>query len=620
MVADSPSTVRVCFVDVDGRLGPMIQALDDLEKPITVERVSSVEAAGAAGETTDFDCFVVRGAMATASVEPSDGIETCQRVRAVLPGVPAAIYSVNLDHNRLRAAFEADIAVVSDAPGSPELVYRQLRYAAGMEEHVQSPAELLDSLFAYYPHHLFLKDEVGRFEALSDATAREYNLDPDVIEGLTDFDLLEYDTAVEAYREEQALMETGDRIVERIDHWVDEDGRDRWMSITKAPRYDDEGTPVGIVGSTREVTREKRKEQMVRELHTVSRELVRAQTRADIGRAVMAVTDDVPVFSHIQVVLREDGSHKLQPLGDGEGETLFDRHEERFRAVVDGGAAQYVTAAGDVVDDPELAVDLETAVLPLGEHGALGVAADTGPFTEFGIDLTNILAANLEATLDRAERERELQRQNERLEEFASIVSHDLRNPLNVASGATELLAEEHDSPQIDRITDALDRMEQLIEALLTLARKGQVVGETEFVDLADAARDAWQVVDAPSATMTVEGSVGVVADRNRLIELFENLFRNAVEHGGETVTVEVGVREAGDGFYVADDGAGFGTSDTERLFDMGYSGADGTGYGLYIVSTIAESHGWTVTAGAGEDGGARFDVSGVGIERPGPE
>jgi PAS domain S-box-containing protein len=659
---DSDSSVAplsVLFVDPDGRLGAMASALDVHPEPVVTRRAESVPAAGALAAEHRTDCVVLLDAPATGDRPAVDGLEMVTAVRSQLPGTPIAIHSILGEHETVRRAHDRDIQIISASADETELVYRQLCSVAGVERHAKTDAEILRSLMEHYPHQLYLKDDVGRFEVVSNGTAAEHDLDREHMVSLSDFDVLDA-YGEQTHEREQELLETGERIVEEIDHWLDDDGRNWWTAVTKVPRYDADGTPVGTVGSSRDITTEKRKEQMVRELHTVGRELVRAQSKADIGRAIMGMTTDIPVFSHVQVVLRTDGTRDPDPLENDSGaETLFDRHEEWFRAVLDTGAPQYVTAGGEAVNDPRWTADLEAAILPLGDHGALGVAADTGPFTDFGIDLANILAANLEAALDRSERERELQRQNERLEEFAGIVSHDLRNPLNVASGATELLAEEHDSANVDRVRDALDRMDDLIETLLTLARKGQVVGDAETVEVATAARDAWRVVDAPTATMTVAGDAAVAADRERLVELFENLFRNAVEHGStgnqresddavehgstssrtgsddavehgstgnqresddavehgdETITVEVGVREAGDGFYVADDGAGIDAAD-DRLFEMGYSGSDGTGYGLYIVSTIAESHGWTITAGESEDSGARFDVAGVGIE-----
>jgi len=89
----------------------------------------------------------------------------------------------------------------------------------------------------------------------------------------------------------------------------------------------------------------------------------------------------------------------------------------------------------------------------------------------------------------RKRRERELERRNERLDEFASIVSHDLRNPLNVAAGRLELAREEHDSDHLEAVARAHDRMATLIDDLLTLAREGVDVESLEPVDLAAVTR-----------------------------------------------------------------------------------------------------------------------------------
>jgi signal transduction histidine kinase len=83
------------------------------------------------------------------------------------------------------------------------------------------------------------------------------------------------------------------------------------------------------------------------------------------------------------------------------------------------------------------------------------------------------------------------------------------------------------------------------------------------------------------------------------------------VRHGGDDVTVRVGRLADGTGFYVEDDGPGIPDADRDGVFHRGYSTSDeGTGFGLAIVATIADAHGWTVTATAGADGGARFEVT----------
>ena len=213
-------------------------------------------------------------------------------------------------------------------------------------------------------------------------------------------------------------------------------------------------------------------------------------------------------------------------------------------------------------------------------------------------------------------REAALKRQNERLDSFASIVSHDLRNPLNVAQGRVELAETTVDEDaeideHLDATAAALDRIESIIDHTLTLAREGETVGDTEPVSLATVATDSWETVETGAATLTVETDREVSADPDRLRNLFENLARNAVEHAGPDVTIRVG--DLDDGFYVADDGPGIPESVADDLFEPGQSSAEGnTGFGLAIVQEIASAHGWTVEATASDEGGARFEIRGI--------
>ncbi|MDS0220167.1 GAF domain-containing protein [Haloarcula sp. S1AR25-5A] len=222
--------------------------------------------------------------------------------------------------------------------------------------------------------------------------------------------------------------------------------------------------------------------------------------------------------------------------------------------------------------------------------------------------------------------EQRLERQNERLDEFTSIVSHDLRNPLTIAEGNLDLARTECDSDYLDEVSDAHERMRALIDDLLTFARAGETAIDIEPVALATMVQECWQTVEADRATLAVEIDRQVRADPAKLRRLLANLLRNSVEHGsgrsesddeqsGENTTVSVGPVEDADrhGFYVADDGPGVPPDDRERVFEEGYStGEDGTGFGLKIVRRIADAHGWTVTVTESETGGARFEVTGL--------
>lgn len=268
----------------------------------------------------------------------------------------------------------------------------------------------------------------------------------------------------------------------------------------------------------------------------------------------------------------------------------------------------------------------------------------------------------------------ELERTNERLERVAEVISHDLRSPLTVAKGRLELAEGESDSEHLESVGRSLDRMEALVEDVLTLARERDRVDELEPVDLASVCLDTWENVETLNAGLAVDEELTVRADRSRLRQLLGNLFRNAVEHGsrnapshahdnavehGSTsapshaqenavehgsagpdvrtrlddavdgttddtdsadgvagradaeLTVTVGA--SNEGFYVADDGSGLPEGSEEEIFESGVTtSASGTGLGLSIIREVARGHGWEVTAGESEHGGARFDVTGV--------
>jgi len=252
------------------------------------------------------------------------------------------------------------------------------------------------------------------------------------------------------------------------------------------------------------------------------------------------------------------------------------------------------------------------------------------PFSETERTFVELMARWASYEIEQRRATERLRRQNDRLEEFASMVSHDLRSPLNVARGFLDLAREDGDPEHFDRASDALDRMERIVSDVLYLAREGEEIGDAEPVALGDAVARSWAAVagDDTAASLAVADDLGdVVADDDRLCQLLENLFRNAVEHGstdpasqarqdavehvGPDVTVRVVPTE--DGFAVEDDGPGLPSGDHSDLFERGVTTEDdGTGFGLYIVRKIASAHGWTVEATDSESGGARFEFSGV--------
>ncbi|MFB6302438.1 MAG: GAF domain-containing protein [Haloferacaceae archaeon] len=371
-------------------------------------------------------------------------------------------------------------------------------------------------------------------------------------------------------------------------------------------------------------------------LHRATRRLMTADTEQEVAERTAEATRDILGFPFTVVRFREDDD-RLVPAVTSEDRRELDGERPVYevgqppvgRAFERGETIVYEDV--ERIDDGIERAPGDSTYVPIGEYGVLTVSGtESGAFDDSDVNAAEILAANAEVALQRVERIRELERQNERLDEFASIVSHDVRNPLNLATGHLSLATEECDSEHLDAVDSALDRMSEIIDDTLTLAREGRTLGETDPLDLAALAEQCWQGLDHAGADLRVETSATIEADRERLRRALENLFQNSVEHGSTSsrpaaddsvehgahrVTVRVGMLDAENGFYVEDDGPGIPEDDRATVFEPGWTtGEGGTGFGLAIVKRFVEAHGWEIRVTDGEIGGARFEITGVQV------
>ena len=209
------------------------------------------------------------------------------------------------------------------------------------------------------------------------------------------------------------------------------------------------------------------------------------------------------------------------------------------------------------------------------------------------------------------QRETELRQQNEQLKEMRRTVSHDLRNPLNVAVGSVDLYRETRDESHLDKVKAALRRIDTLIDQIMELSNHEVDLSETEPVPLDTIVGKAWDMLETGDATLRVEATKRVEADPGRLQQLFENLVRNSVEHGPDDVTVTVDVTDQGISYE--DDGPGIPADKRELVFESGYTTEeDKTGFGLAIVNQIALAHGWEIELAPDAAEGVRFELRDV--------
>ncbi len=375
------------------------------------------------------------------------------------------------------------------------------------------------------------------------------------------------------------------------------DGEVRWVHDRAVPVEDDDGDVYRLVGVVSDVTERRRQRENLLRVQDL---LEKTERIADVGGWEID-TETMAVFwtDHLFDLLGVDYD-EAPPLDEA-----LDVYHEDDRPIVESA----VEAALDSGEPFDVEVRFRR---PDGEVRWLRVRGV--PTTENG-EVVTLRGAVQDVTEQRRYRH-QLERQNARLDQFASVVSHDLRNPLNVASGHLELLSMDRGDEHYDAVAHALDRMDRIVEDMLWLAREGKDIDATEPVDLRTAAEDAWQAVvgAADDGELVVADGFGAVdADYDRLCQLLENLFRNSLEHGADDggVTVTVGALADSAGFYVADDGPGIPEAERESVFEEGYStSASGTGFGLSIVEQIADAHGWAVRVTDGAEGGARIEIA----------
>jgi PAS domain S-box-containing protein len=442
------------------------------------------------------------------------------------------------------------------------------------------------------------------------------------------------DTTVE--RQVTAALETGEK--QTFEGYNDELGR--WFEVRVYP--DDDGLSIFFTDVSERRNRERTLEELIQRVD----ELLNAQSKTDIGQFATEIASEVleaPLAGfHLHLknenCLRGVAGSESTEDQFGDVPTYYREDEDVAAELVweafDRGTSLYI-ADTEKYGDLSTETPVKSALIhPLGNHGVFIVSETEA--TAFDATVRNLIALVAQTAtsgLNRVERERDLresrqhvQRQKERLGQFASVVSHDLRNPLNAAQLRLDLLRRHGADEHIEGVAESLDRMETMIADILTLSRAGTVVDETQSVSLASVAAESWETARTGDAELevVVEDSTTVAADPGRLRRVFENLFRNAVDHNDTPLTVNVGLVDAfagtadgghPSGFFIEDDGDGILEDDHEEIFSHGYTTSDeGTGFGLSIVRDVVDAHDWSITVTESDEGGARFEITGVEI------
>ncbi|MBV0903196.1 receiver/sensor box histidine kinase [Haloarcula salina] len=368
--------------------------------------------------------------------------------------------------------------------------------------------------------------------------------------------------------------------------------------------------------------RASKRKQLNEAVRLVNQALVRSDSRLAIEREVATVLAGTSRYTESCTVTVSNGEPVVRALGTQRDRITVTTPDPLVRAVTEERLV--------VADLDEAAAADETAlergcvrvlVVPLlyegTSYGALAVYADRietfdseeqDSFREVGHNIA--LAIDASQTKDALQqRTTELEQQKARLTELARIISHELRNPLQAAMGRVEVLESNGDDADITAIERNHARMAFLIDDLMEIARQGERQYTVAPVDLAAVVADAWETIETVDSTLHAECNAPILADYDRLSQLFENFFRLATDRA-EDVTVTVA--DTHRGFVLEHDGPSLGTTD-EDAFELRYSSTDeGAGLYLSVIREIARGHDWTVTLSGGPPGRVRIEVGGV--------
>lgn len=650
------SEVRVLCIETDGESAKETARRLENRRALIETATTEPSEATEALDNQRFDCVV--GDDVTASMNGYELLDICER-----HGVPFILFTEEVDgvvdalsegateYVRKDASGETQYAALAN---SVEKAVRMNRAERRLQKDRSDPGDEL----IFTERTLNTLDEVF-YVVDTDGSLLRWNEKLSNLTGYTHDEIADMDAVDFFPRDErEKIWDAMQRAVEEdfvtVESSVLTKGGDRIPHEITGTRLTDEGGKlVGLTGVGRDISHRKEREQELKE----SRRRLRAVL--DGVDAAIWIRDKESRFLLINQAFRDlfEIDDETKVVGKRPEDFLPEEVASQFREndikTIDN---EETTEIEEEVQTPHGVRTYLTRITPLfnddGElYGTCGIASDITDLKEY---------------------EKRLQNQKERLDEFASVVSHDLRNPLSIFQGYLERAEETGDPEDFEKCRDAIARMDALIDDLLSLARNTDGTADTEPVNLDEVAKMSWQNTETREANLRVKTEMTVVADKGQLRQLFENLFRNSVEHGsknpdsetrwdsvehgstgshaspddsaehGSTTPdsgtrrdsvepdsaecqvpskdavecvsdVTVTVKSLPDGFSIEDDGVGIPEEERDRVFESGYSeDNDGTGLGLYIVEQVAEAHGWDVTVTEGEEGGAAFEITGV--------
>lgn len=199
---------------------------------------------------------------------------------------------------------------------------------------------------------------------------------------------------------------------------------------------------------------------------------------------------------------------------------------------------------------------------------------------------------------------RELEEQKQKLEDFNSLLSHDLKNPLINAIGYIQVARDTREKEDLQTAEESIKKAIRILEEVSAIPVTPEDLDKKDKVRLERAFKQAHDEMES-EVDYNVEDTA-IHASRPNLVRLLSKLIENSIQHNEKQVKIEAGPME--DGFYYEDNGKGMQDEDKSKILERGYTSEGGQGIGLYVVKRIVDAHEWHMEMTESSEGGARFE------------
>ena len=547
-----------------------------------------------------------------------------KQAAAIAQALQGAGYSVEIASEAEAAAGKFDAAHYDLAvtPGA-NLAGLQSRFVQERAHRKTTEAALLDAEAMYrsfaegLPINLIFKDVEGKFRFVNELFCKELGKPLAEIVGKTDADFFSEYLANQYQFDDRIVMQSR-QVMQKVEEHRLPNGERRYVEVIKAPVYTAAGSVAGIQIAFWDVTARKRAEQDLQESEARHRAILQASLDC-----IISIDQEGKIIEFNPAAEETFKYQRDEVIGKDFAESLFPApSRERPRSALE----HYVEKKSDSMLGQRLE---QSMVRKGGERFTAELAMQPIP-----LDGQTVFTVFLRDITERKRAEEEINRKNRDLETLLYVTSHDLREPLRAIHNFAKLVCDRY-AGQIDakgqdflkRVTKGAERLDRLLEDVLTLSRAQRSVDPTQEVSLTDVVADVLQQLESrieqKQARIVVAPDLPhLAADRRWVTQAVFNLVANALKFTRDGAPAEVSIlpytplagEPEGVGVVVADRGTGVPAGYSERIFQLFQRAVgrevEGTGAGLAIVRQIAERHGGSAWVRSREGGGSEFVVT----------